>query len=112
VKLLGDGAMFISPEPASACAFALDVVAALAADPALPDARAGVAAGPVMTFNGDFHGPVVNLAARLAAVAQPGTVLADDQLRRRTPGRGYAEPQTLELRGIAGAVSAAVVLPA
>ena len=112
VKLLGDGAMFIAADPAAACSFATAVVVALDADPALPAARAGVAAGPVRTFNGDFHGPVVNLAARLAAVAPAGTVLADEQVRERAPSQRFGPAQTLELRGIPGTVSSAAVLPA
>lgn len=112
VKLLGDGAMFIHADAATACVFATEAVAALARDPELPRARGGVAAGPVMTFNGDFYGGVVNLAARLAAVAPAGAVLADEQVRRRAPGQPFGPAQSLELRGIAGPVSGAVVIGA
>ena len=38
------------------------------------DARAGIALGPVIVRNGDIYGGTVNLAARLAEIADPGTV--------------------------------------
>ena len=46
----------------------------------LPDARAGLAYGSVVAREGDYYGPVVNLAHRLVELAYPGTVLASDEL--------------------------------
>jgi len=42
-----------------------------------------VAFGDVVVRHGDFYGPTVNLAARLVAAADPGTVLADAVLHAR-----------------------------
>jgi adenylate cyclase len=74
VKLLGDGAMLHFPEAEAAVSASLDLVAA-APDAGLPAAHAGVHAGPVIGRDGDFFGHTVNLAARLAGRADPGTVL-------------------------------------
>lgn len=45
--------------------------------PELPLRRAGVASGHALSRGGDFIGPVVNLAARLASVASSGDVVVD-----------------------------------
>ncbi|GAC1443437.1 MAG: hypothetical protein NVSMB55_16930 [Mycobacteriales bacterium] len=99
VKLLGDGAMLVTHEPADAFAFALQLVASVQADASLPAVRVGVAAGPVLTVNGDFHGPVVNLAARLAAAAAPASVLTDTETAARVPSAVFGPPVRHEFRG-------------
>ena len=65
----------------------------------LPEARAGLAYGSVIAREGDYYGPVVNLAHRLVELAYPGTVLVSDELHdavSRRPGvlvRPVAGPQ-------------------
>jgi len=41
------------------------------------DVRVGLAHGPVLRSLGDVYGATVNLASRLTALAQPGTVVTD-----------------------------------
>lgn len=83
VKLAGDGALFSATSAVAACQIA-DAVAGGAADaPHLPAIRAGVAAGRVLTVGGDVFGPVVNLAARLSAVAPERSVVVDQETRTR-----------------------------
>src|SRR3954453_9744841 len=50
-------------------------------------ARAGVPVGTVLALDGDYFGPVVNLAARLVAGAEPGHVLVSDAGAERPAGR-------------------------
>jgi class 3 adenylate cyclase len=38
-----------------------------------------MAVGPVLVQDGDFYGPVVNLASRAAGIAAPGSVLVSDE---------------------------------
>ena len=38
-----------------------------------------LAVGPVLVQDGDFYGPVVNLASRAAGIAAPGSVLVSDE---------------------------------
>jgi class 3 adenylate cyclase len=82
VKRIGDAVMFVTNAPGVACNLGLDLVEACAAA-ALPKLRVGVSFGDVIVRQGDFHGPTVNLAARLVAAADPGTVLADAILHTR-----------------------------
>jgi adenylate cyclase len=76
VKLIGDEVMFSAPSIAAACAIACQLVETIDADDTLPSVRAGIAAGEVLARYGDLFGPVVNLAARLVAQAEPCVVLA------------------------------------
>ncbi|MDX2165843.1 MAG: adenylate cyclase regulatory domain-containing protein [Deltaproteobacteria bacterium] len=80
VKTIGDEVMFAVSEPRDAAAIALALVDAYARDSDLPDARIGMAFGPVVAWEGDLYGPTVNLASRLANFARPGTVLLGDSL--------------------------------
>ena len=50
-------------------------------DAELPALRVGIAAGPVIPREGDYFGPVVNLASRLTEVAARGEVLIPADLR-------------------------------
>ncbi len=75
VKLIGDEVMFVAPDAARAADVALTLAWDLGKDDALPPVRCGVAAGRVIAREGDYHGPVVNLAARIVKLAPPGGVL-------------------------------------
>jgi adenylate cyclase len=75
VKLLGDGALFHTPDTEVAARIAIDLVQHISSDPDLLTARAGLARGPVARIQGDIYGPAVNRASRLTACAEPGTVL-------------------------------------
>jgi adenylate cyclase len=43
--------------------------------------RAGLAVGPLITRGGDYYGPVVNLASRIADLAVPSEILVTAELR-------------------------------
>jgi adenylate cyclase len=80
VKTIGDEVMFAADDAAAAAEIALGLVEAHARDPEVPDARAGLARGPVLAWEGDLFGPTVNLASRLVNLARPGTVLVAEEL--------------------------------
>ncbi len=77
-----------------------------------PDVRIGLAYGPVIPAMGDVFGTTVNLAARLTAIARPGTIVADGEMAevlggvsdfdlvklRRRPARGLGVVQPYVLR--------------
>jgi adenylate cyclase len=77
VKTVGDEVLFVADLPASAALIGLELAETMAEDPVLPDVRVGIATGTVLTRMGDVFGHTVNLASRLTALAQPGTVLVD-----------------------------------
>lgn len=80
VKELGDGVMFVAPEPGPALEAMLRMVAG-SEQAALPELRAGVARGPAINRYGDWYGSTVNLASRLSDRARPGSVLTTSELR-------------------------------
>jgi adenylate cyclase len=111
VKTIGDEAMFVAEQPRVAARIALALSAASTGDDQLPDARAGLATGTVLSREGDYFGAVVNLASRLTELAYPGAVLVSDEtaaaleddpafvlrrLRRRVRGVGRIEVYRLD----------------
>jgi adenylate cyclase len=59
--------------------------------------RGGLAVGEILSRGGDYYGPVVNLASRIADMAVPNEILVTADLRERadTPG----EPLTFDPAG-------------
>jgi adenylate cyclase len=110
VKRMGDAVIFMTPAPGVACDLALDLVDAAAADPQLPPLRVGLAFGAVILRGGDVYGPFVNLAARLCAVAAPGTIVVaadvESRLRRLTDRYRFSGPDRHTLAGFSESVPA------
>jgi class 3 adenylate cyclase len=85
VKLVGDEVMFVTRNPAAACDVALALFERFAGDPAVMP-RGGIAAGEVLVRGGDYYGPIVNLAARVAQIAVPHELLVTAELARAVAG--------------------------
>lgn len=79
VKFLGDAVMLVAVSPTRLGSTLLELVEPVETLEETP-LRAGLAAGPTLTREGDYFGPVVNLAARLTDRARPWSLLADDDL--------------------------------
>lgn len=107
VKFIGDEVMFVTSDATSGCDIALALIEAFAEDASVTP-RAGLAYGEMLDRGGDYYGPVVNLAARLAELAVPNEVLvtmdvADNlegtTLRSESAGRrllrGFDQPIAL-----------------
>jgi class 3 adenylate cyclase len=75
VKRIGDAVMFVADDAATACGAAARILEIVGAHPQLHAARAAVTAGEVLPRDGDYFGPVVNLAARAVPIAEPGTIV-------------------------------------
>lgn len=78
-KFVGDAAMVVGPDPVNVA----DVLLGLVEDQTrLAEAprRAGMAAGRVLVREGDYYGPVTNLAARLTDHARKWSLLASEDL--------------------------------
>jgi adenylate cyclase len=82
IKLIGDAAMLVSPEPAPLLDAALELVDRGESEGGdFPPLHAGVALGAALNRGGDWYGHPVNLASRITAVARPSSVLADAEVR-------------------------------
>ncbi|GAA1260572.1 adenylate/guanylate cyclase domain-containing protein [Pseudonocardia aurantiaca] len=77
VKTVGDEVLFVADEIADGARIALTLRDRVRTEPALPQLRIGLAAGPVLARYGDVYGEVVNIASRLTAHARPDSVLVD-----------------------------------
>ena len=108
VKYVGDGVFLVGHDVVEVTEAALDSVASL--ERSLPlQARAGVARGPVVRRAGDYFGPVVNLAQRLTTVAPPTTVAVAEPAAGELARDAVGDRREVELRGIEGPVSVALV---
>jgi class 3 adenylate cyclase len=109
VKLLGDGVLLRFDDAATAVRAVVDLMDEIAAA-GLPPAHAGLAAGRIVTRDGDIFGRTVILASRIASRAEAGQLLAEegviaaigaDAIVGRSLGRvtlhGIAEPVELWL---------------
>lgn len=77
IKTVGDEVLFVADDIADGAAIALALQERVRIEPALPELRIGLAAGPVLQRYGDVYGEVVNIAARLTSHAFPSSVLVD-----------------------------------
>jgi adenylate cyclase len=93
VKLIGDGAMFVAESPADGCAVGLALCERLAVTETLPPARVGADFGSLFGRHGDYFGDVVNRAARLVALANPGTVVVSDTVAAAVDGKSFGVEQ-------------------
>lgn len=112
VKTIGDEVLFQADDPAGAADIALELVESADAQDDLPELRAGLAYGPVVSRLGDVYGSTVNIASRLTSISRPGWVLVDRgmhdalaaderfRLRSRRPEsvRGYHRLRSWRLR--------------
>ncbi len=75
VKHIGDEVMFVAVSAAAACRIATALVDAFRSSEHRVTPHGGVAWGSLVTRGGDFYGPVVNLASRVADLAVPDEIL-------------------------------------
>ena len=106
VKTIGDAVMLVSADTTRLIEAVLELIDAAAAD-VLPRLRAGVAAGLAVSRAGDWFGSPVNVAARVTALALPGTVLVTDsarQLSGMADHLDWSPTGAHHLRGVRGQV--------
>lgn len=80
VKLVGDEVMFVALDASAACDVGMRLLEAFDERSGDVSPRGGVAIGTVLAREGDFYGPPVNLASRIADQAVPGELLVTDEI--------------------------------
>lgn len=90
VKWIGDEAMLAFPDPDTALRVLGGLLRACRAEPLLPLTRSGLNHGPVIRRGGDLFGTTVNVAARIAALAGPGELLATGPVAEVATSLGIA----------------------
>jgi adenylate cyclase len=102
VKMIGDAAMMVSPEPEPMLGAALRLIEAADEEgDEFPYLRAGLAHGTTLNQAGDYYGRAVNLASRITGVARPGSVLVDAATRDAVDGAFvYSFAGERQLKGI------------
>lgn len=101
VKTIGDEVMFAGV--AAQIARTALALRDAAIEEGLPAVHAGIAAGMVVVREGDFYGPVVNLASRLTGAAPPGEIYASAELHSELaddPSFTWRAVGALDLRSI------------
>ncbi|MFJ8864230.1 adenylate/guanylate cyclase domain-containing protein [Streptomyces sp. NPDC102473] len=102
VKTIGDEVLFVCESAQAAADIALELAARAEAEEGLPRLRTGLAHGAVLSRFGDVYGAAVNIAARLTAVARPGTVLVNTVLAGELAGMASYELKTLRPVSVRG----------
>lgn len=99
-KFIGDAAMLVGPEASCVIDVLIELVSNRARLAEAPR-RAGMAFGKVLVREGDYYGPVPNLAARLTDHARAWTVLADEELAEELEGRYDVEQiSKIDIHGV------------
>jgi adenylate cyclase len=106
IKWIGDEAMFGFPDPQTALQVLGRLIPACRAEPRIPLTRTGLNHGPVLRRSNDLFGSTVNIAARIAAYASPGQLLATQPVADIAVDSGIAtrEMGNISLRSIADPV--------
>jgi adenylate cyclase len=108
VKSIGDELMFVTQDPNDACRIAVELIERFGSDGHLP-VRVGLATGEMVSVLGDLFGANVNLAARLVAVAEPGTTVVSELTGDSVSGYDLGALPPLTLKGIPHPVVAHVL---
>lgn len=91
VKTIGDAVLYVADDLPTGARVAMAMLEAIRQRPDLPAVRGSLVWGRVVSRSGDVFGPVVNLAARLVDVAEPGRVVMDPDTAEWLAGDRSAE---------------------
>ncbi|HEY1286444.1 MAG TPA: adenylate cyclase regulatory domain-containing protein [Solirubrobacterales bacterium] len=87
VKMIGDAAMLVCAEPPALLEAGIRLIEAAEAEgEEFPFLRVGLALGQTLTQSGDYYGRPVNMASRITAIARPGSVLVEEEIRDAVDG--------------------------
>jgi class 3 adenylate cyclase len=95
VKLIGDAVMYVAVDAEPAIDIALQLLEAFSERSEQIAPRGGIAVGEILTRGGDYYGPVVNLASRIADLAVPSEILVTNDVYLRVEFAGAEGSKTL-----------------
>jgi adenylate cyclase len=106
VRWLGDGGMLLFPETTAAVRAALEMSEEAPAA-GLPVTHIGIQSGPVVFQDGDVYGRTVNVASRIADLAEAGDVFTTEETMRQVEDDeiDWARIGPAELQGVASPVT-------
>jgi len=90
IKWIGDEVMLSFPDPKTGIRILGQILSACREDHRLPLTRTSLHHGPVVRRNGDLFGATVNIAARIAALAAPGQLIASQPIVDAAIAEGIA----------------------
>jgi adenylate cyclase len=99
VKMMGDAAMVVAQEDLPIVLLARELLTAVDSLPGRPALRIGIHAGEAIERDGDYWGHAVNVAARLAALAEPCEILITEEVKRRIDVSSPPSDLIFEARG-------------
>lgn len=102
IKTVGDEVLFVADTAVDAAQIAVALSDPGRDERGLPTLRVGLAYGSVLHRFGDVYGSVVNLAARLTALARPGTALVDKEMAEALVDDERFTLQRLRLTSVRG----------
>jgi hypothetical protein len=118
LELRGDEALCVFVSARRALGAAVDLQARfrrpVEGEPLALGVGMGLDAGEALPTEGGYRGGALNLAARLCARAQPGEILASEQvvhLARRIEGMRFGSPHAMRFKGIEEQVRVVRVIP-
>ena len=97
VKLIGDEVMFVAADAEVACEISIALISTFRDDHVAP--RGGLAYGSLLARGGDYHGPVVNLASRIADLAVSYELLATTDVAERCPDLAFEPAGRRQIKG-------------
>jgi adenylate cyclase len=90
VKMIGDAAMLVSPEPKPLLDAVLELLERVEAEGEdFPPLRAGIASGEGLSRGGDWYGAPVNLASRITDKTRAGAVVVSSEFKDLIGEDGY-----------------------
>ena len=95
IKTIGDEVMFSADDTVTGAQIALGLSEQFRQEEAVSDVRVGLAHGPVLQYEGDLYGPIVNLAHRIVGIAYPGSVVVPEPVHD-----ALADDERFDLVGI------------
>jgi adenylate cyclase len=82
VKTIGDEVMFSADDVVAGAEITLELIERFRDEEVVSDVRVGLAYGPVLQYEGDLYGPIVNLAHRIVGIAYPGSIVVPEPVEQ------------------------------